>query len=202
MSILDFDDLTVTPTFWKNKIDPTLENIFKAIYRGSSLHSGPWVAGGMGRELAVNPASKSFADIDIWFSSPESYAQCMSNLTEAFGNWLHEDYASDNAITYKIGEYKVQLIRREYYPSLEKVFEYFDFTCCQIAVAHDFSLYGPGIDDARNRILKLNKLDTVGFLARYGKYLGYGYKMPNEEFLDIIENKDINYEFDATTLGY
>jgi hypothetical protein len=156
----------------------------------------------MGRQLAINPECQEFADIDVWFSGPTSYELCMIRLNNTFGNYMYETFTSDNARTYTIGDHKVQLIRRAYYDSLDDVFDNFDFTCCQVAVDKDFKLSGPGLADARNNVLKLNKLDIRGFLARYAKYVGYGYTMPNEEFLDIINNEEINYEFDASILGY
>jgi hypothetical protein len=181
---------------------PTLKNIVNVIYKNSNQEQGPWIAGGMGRQLAVDPTCQEFADIDVWFNNKTSYEQCANRLNFAFGNHMYETFSSDNARTFTIGDHKVQLIRRAYYETLDDVFANFDFTCCQVAVDQNFKLLGPGIDDARNLILKVNKLDTRGFLARYAKYVGYGYVMPNNEFLDIINNEDINYEFDATTLGY
>ena len=193
-------DLEASPPAKPGK-EPTLKNIVDCIYEDSNEY-GPWIAGGMGRQLAVNPECQEFADIDVWFSSPTSYELCMIRLNNTFGNYMYETFTSDNARTYTIGDHKVQLIRRAYYDSLDDVFDNFDFTCCQVAVDKDFKLSGPGLADARNNVLKLNKLDIRGFLARYAKYVGYGYTMPNEEFLDIINNEEINYEFDATTLGY
>jgi hypothetical protein len=181
---------------------PTLKNIVNTIYKNSSSEQGPWIAGGMGRQLAVDPTCQEFADIDVWFNNAASHDQCVNRLNFAFGNQMYETFSSNNARTYTVGDYKVQLIRRAYYNNLDEVFANFDFTCCQVAVDKDFKLSGPGLDDARNNVLKVNKLDCLGFLARYAKYVGYGYTMPNEEFLNIINNEEINYEFDATTLGY
>jgi len=197
-----FGSLTGSEYKKTNHLQPTLKNIVDTIYKDSTVEQGPWIAGGMGRQLALDPSCQEFADIDIWFSNAKSYEHCMIRLDNTFGNYMYESFTSDNARTYTVGDYKVQLIRRAYYPSLDSVLANFDFTCCQIAVDKDFNLSGPGLDDARNNVLKLNKLDCRGFLARYAKYVGYGYVMPNEEFLDIIDNEEINYEFDATTLGY
>lgn len=180
----------------------TLSNIMNIIYKGSTKEQGPWVAGGMGRQLAVDPTCQQFSDIDIWFSGPTSYEQCMIRLNNNFGNSMYETFSSDNAKTYQIGDYKVQLIRREYYNNLDAVFKQFDFTCCQVSVDENFNIQGPGIDDARNFTLKVNRLDKRGFLARYAKYVGYGYSMPNEVFLNIIDDEEINYEFDTESLGY
>lgn len=196
-----FDDFADTLPSRRGK-EPSLKNIVDTIYKDSTQEQGPWIAGGMGRQLAVNPTCQEFADIDVWFSGPTIYEQCMIRLNNTFGNYMYETFSSDNAKTYTIGDYKVQLIRRAYYDSLDDVFDSFDFTCCQVAVDQNFKLSGPGLDDARNNVLKLNKLDLRGFLARYAKYVGYGYVMPNEEFLDIINNEEINYEFDPATLGY
>lgn len=196
-----FNDFSDTLPTRRGK-EPTLKNIVDTIYENSTVDQGPWIAGGMGRQLAVNPSCQEFADIDVWFSGPAIYEQCMIRLNNTFGNYMYETFSSDNAKTYTIGDYKVQLIRRAYYTSLDDVFASFDFTCCQVAVDQNFKLSGPGIVDARTNVLKLNKLDQRGFLARYAKYVGYGYVMYNEEFLNIINNEEINYEFDATTLGY
>jgi len=190
-------DIFQTP---KSGIKPTLQNIVDTIYKDSTPAQGPWIAGGMGRQIALGESN--FADIDIWFSNPNSYEQCMLRLNDTFGNYIYETFSSDNAKTYTIDDYKVQLIRRAYYTSVDDVFANFDFTCCQIAVDENLKAYGPGIEDAKNYVLKLNKLDRHGFLARYAKYAGYSYVMPADEFLDIINNEEINYEFDPTALGY
>jgi hypothetical protein len=174
----------------------------EVIYKDSTPEQGPWVAGGMGRQLAVDPTNTKFSDIDVWFSGATSYEQCMIRLNNNFGNSMYETFSSDNAKTYQIGDHKVQLIRRNYYNSLDEVFKQFDFTCCQVAVDKDLNIQGPGIEDARSFKLRVNRLDHRGFLARYAKYVGYGYTMPNQAFLDIINNEDINYEFDAESLGY
>lgn len=180
----------------------TLPNIMEVIYKDSTQAQGPWVAGGMGRQLAVDPRCLQFSDIDVWFSNPTSYEHCLLRLNNTFGNDMYETFSSDNAKTYQIGDHKVQLIRRAYYESLDAVFKQFDFTCCQVAVDKNFYIYGPGIEDARSFTLKVNRLDHRGFLARYAKYVGYGYTMPNEVFLDIINNEELNYEFDTESLGY
>ena len=194
---MELFDIFQTP---KSGIKPTLTNIVDTIYKDSTLEQGPWIAGGMGRQIVLGESN--FADIDVWFNNLHSFQQCMIRLNDTFGNYMYETYTSDNAITYTVGDFKVQLIRRAYYTSLNDVLDNFDFTCCQIAVDKNLKAYGPGIEDAINYVLKLNKLDCRGFLARYAKYVGYGYTMPNNEFLDIINNEEINYEFDATTLGY
>lgn len=181
---------------------PTLPNIMDVIYKDSTQELGPWVAGGMGRQLAVDPTCRYFSDIDIWFSDAKSFEHCMIRLNNAFGNTMYETFSSPNAKTYQIGDHKVQLIRRAYYDSLDAVFKQFDFTCCQVAVDKNFYIHGPGIEDARNFKLQVNRLDKRGFLARYAKYVGYGYTMPNEVFLNIIDDEEINYEFDTESLGY
>jgi hypothetical protein len=183
-------------------LKPTLPNIMDVIYKDSTQAHGPWVAGGMGRQLAVDPTCQQFSDIDVWFSDSKTFDQCTLRLNNAFGNVMYETFSSANAKTYQVGDHKVQLIRRAYYDSLDAVFKQFDFTCCQVAVDKNFYIHGPGIEDARAFKLKVNRLDKRGFLARYAKYVGYGYTMPNEVFLNIIDDEEINYEFDTESLGY
>lgn len=180
------------------KQKPTLSAIVDIIYQNSD--TGPWIAGGCGRQIAIGESN--FADIDVWFRTPFQFAQTKDRLHETFGYEMYETFASDNAITYQMGSYKVQLIKRAYYPSIDDVFKSFDFTCCQVAVDKDLQAYGPGVEDAKSNVLKLNHYDPKAFLARYAKYVGYGYIMNPEEFLEIIERKDINYEFDGSVLGY
>jgi hypothetical protein len=197
-----FADLADNVIETREYLKATLPNIMEVIYKDSTQEQGPWVAGGMGRQIAVDPTCRQFSDIDVWFNNAKSFEHCMLRLNNTFGNTMYETFSSDNAKTYQIGDHKVQLIRRDYYNNLTAVFKQFDFTCCQIAVDKNFNIHGPGIEDARNYTLKVNRLDKRGFLARYAKYVGYGYVMPNDEFLNIINNEEINYEFDATTLGY
>jgi hypothetical protein len=189
------DDKTNSP-----KQRPTLANIVSIIYQHSTEKSGPWIAGGCGRQIALGESN--FNDIDVWFNNEFQFQQVRARLNIQFGYEMYETFSSDNAITYQVGKFKVQLIRRAYYPSLDAVFDKFDFTCCQIAVNDDLTAYGPGIADAKNYVLKLNKLDNKAFLARYAKYVGYGYVMNTDEFLDIIEKQELNYEFDGSVFGY
>lgn len=182
------------------KVEPTLTNILHQIYLQSSERNGPWIAGGMGRQIVLGETN--FNDIDVWFRDQAQLEQIYNRLTDAFGYQMYEKFASDNAMTYRIGDYNVQLIKRKWYPSLSAVFADFDFTCCQVAVNDDLTAYGPGVDDAKNYVLKLNRFDDKAFLARYAKYVGYGYVMNPDEFIQIIENNTMNYEFDGSTLGY
>ena len=182
------------------KLHPTLKNIISVIYNKGTERTGPWIAGGMGRQIVLGETS--FNDVDIWFRDRTQMEEVHARLLDSFGSEVVEKYTSNNALTYKIGDHTVQLIRRRWYPSLAAVFADFDFTCCQIAVDDDLTAYGPGKEDAKNYVLRLNRLDPQAFLARYAKYLGYGYKMEPAEFLDIIENNTLNYEFDGTTMGY
>ncbi len=182
------------------KLEPTLENIVRQIYLHSTERAGPWIAGGMGRQIVLG--EKKFNDIDVWFRDKFQFEEVYNRLSDQFGYNMYEKFSSDNAQTYQIGDHNVQLILRKWYPSLDAVFADFDFTCCQVAVNDDLTAYGPGVEDAKNYALKLNRFDERAFLARYAKYVGYGYVMNPDEFIQIIENNTMNYEFDGSTLGY
>lgn len=184
----------------KSGLKPTLENILAEIYAESSYERGPWIAGGMPRQLAIGETN--FVDIDVWFSSVYQLERLKKRLAEKFHDSMYESFVSENAETYQIGDFKVQLIKRAYYSNLQEVFDNFDFVCCQVAVMPDMRPFGPGIDDAKNRVLRVNKIDKKGFLARYGKYVSYGYVMDPEEFIDIINTEELNYEFDGSVFGY
>ena len=193
--IFSNSDTTIKP-----KKESNVFNIVETVYEDAGLDCGPWIAGGMGRNIAVGETS--YNDIDVWFKTPYQLEQTKKRLENAFGWEMFESYNSDNALTYKIGKHTVQLIKRDYYKNIDEVFANFDFTCCQIGVDKDLKIYGPGIQDAMNYKLKVQKLDRKGFLARYAKYVGYGYTMNPEEFVKIIETEELNYEFDGATLGY
>ena len=183
------------------KIKPTVENIVATILKSDNyIYDGPWIAGGMGRQLAIGESK--FSDIDVWFKSAEQLYKTKERLQEMFGSTIFESFSSDNAITYTCGDHKVQLIKRAYYPTIQDVFKDFDFTCCMVGVDMEIKPFGPGVVHAKNGVLKLGRFDPNAFIARYGKYVGYGYVMEPEEFLEIIERPGINYEFDGTALGY
>ena len=182
----------------KPKIAPTLENIVDVVYKNDDR--GPWIAGGCGRQVVVN--DKMFNDIDVWFRTVYQLEQTRNRLNDAFGYSMYEAYNSENATTYQVGDYKVQLIRRAYYNTVDDVFKSFDFTCCQVALDRNLQPYGPGVTDAMEKRLVLNNYDPKAFLARYAKYVGYGYIMEPEKFIEVIEREDINYEFDGSVFGY
>lgn len=206
MSVVDimsiFDDLeTGTKTlFLKPKVHfPEVKEILETILQDKT-QIGPWVAGGMGRQIAVGETT--FNDIDIWFNSSRQFHEVKERLFSKYEKCTLQVYDTDNAETCYVGNQKLQLIKRQWFNSIEHVFEHFDFSCCQIAVNEDLSLYGPGIDDAKNYVLKTKRVDTKTFLARYGKYVSYGYKMDPEEFLNTINENEVAYEFDGSTFGY
>ena len=183
-----------------SKVRLTPENIVSTILQDAD-HSGPWIAGGMGRQLVLG--EYDFNDIDVWFSSYSQLNVARQRLIETFGSNAYITFKSDNAETFQVGEYKVQLITKTFFKDLDSLFEHFDFTCCQVGVDKDMTVYGPGINDAKNYVLKVNKLNSDKFLARYGKYIGYGYRMDPQDLLDTIENyKDLVYEFDGSTFDY
>ena len=185
----------------KRGVTPTLKNIVDTIYsvRKPNL-PGPWIAGGMGRQLVRGETE--FNDIDVWFNNAEQLHDLNCRFQQVFLDNCYCIYSSPNAETLQVGDFKVQFIRKQFYRSVEEIFDNFDFTCCQIAVDENIQAYGPGIEDAKNSKLKLNQLDRHGFIYRYAKYLGYGFKMDPEEFLEVIEKGNCNYEFDGNSLGY
>lgn len=183
-----------------SKVRLTPENIVSTILQDAD-HSGPWIAGGMGRQLVLG--EYDFNDIDVWFSSYSQLNVARQRLIETFGSNAYITFKSDNAETFQVGEYKVQLIIKTFFKDINELFEHFDFTCCQVGVDKNMTVYGPGINDAKNYVLKVNKLNSDKFLARYAKYIGYGYRMDPQDLLDTVEKyKELVYEFDGSTFDY
>jgi hypothetical protein len=181
-------------------IRPTAENIVSTLLKNADDH-GPWIAGGMGRQLVLG--EHDFNDIDVWFSSANQMNRVKHTLIETFASGAYMSYKSDNAETFQVGEYKVQLITKTFFKDIDTLFEHFDFTCCQVAVDKEMNVYGPGIEDAKNYVLKINKLNSNKFLARYGKYISYGYRMDPKDLVATLEKyEELTYEFDGSTFDY
>jgi len=199
MNILDIFMANDSPRFYNETC--TFNTFVKFYHDFSNQEFGPWIAGGCGRQLSLG--ENDFNDVDVWFSSRSQYDYFRLKMQEHFGNNIYRVYDSENAETWEGQGIKVQLIKKQFFSSVDAVFDYFDFTCCQVAVDRDGQVYGPGLMDARNRLLKINRLDPDNFIIRYAKYVSYGYVMDNKEFLDILENhKEINYDFDGTFTHY
>jgi hypothetical protein len=188
------DHFRITP-------DPTLKGIVDVVFSQPNFEPGPWIAGGAARQLVLGETE--FNDIDIWFSCQRQLDLIRARLSEVYGSRVWMEHSSDNAETFDVGGFKVQLIKKKFFNSIDEVFDGFDFTCCQLAMDRNLQIYGPGKQDAVDRRLRVHRLNKDSFLARYAKYVGYGYSMPNEEFLDWInKTHDINYKFDGAAFGY
>ena len=198
--IKDFFSDDFNSVFQMTGAKPSLETIFQFYKENSSLESGPWIAGGVGRQLAIGETD--FNDIDFWFNNPEQLAKFKTAFTDYFGNYAYQTFETANAETWQLEDFKVQFIKRNFYDTVDDVLDNFDFTCCQVAVTPEMKIYGPGIEYARAMVLSVHKLDRKGFLARYGKYVSYGYAMDPAEFINIISTEEINYEFDGASFGY
>jgi hypothetical protein len=108
-------------------------------------------------------------------------------------------FQSDNAMTFEwwdsTRKWKIQIITRKAFKSLEAVFNDFDFTCCQIATDGQGKFYMTEqvMNDIEDRRLRLSKFNEEGFLERWAKYTIYGYNMPKEELRKCLEQKELNW---------
>jgi hypothetical protein len=156
------------------------------------MKNGPWVVGGAALSLYTRyPVN----DFDIYVSKLEDIDRLHS--------WL-KDYTvthnSENAITgttiVKHGNAnyiaKVQIIKKEVFPSLEDVFNSFDFTVCQIAtdLKGNFISTPRAIADIGKKILRTNNFKADKFMARWAKYSMYGYNMAPDEFMKYVNTLD------------
>ena len=78
-----FESFGVTAKDNKPRLEVTLSNIVQTIYQKSTEKSGPWIVGGMGRQLALGETN--FNDIDVWFRDKEQYTEVYNRLSDAFG---------------------------------------------------------------------------------------------------------------------
>lgn len=132
-------------------------------------------------------------DIDIWCPDATQYNRMLAHLHEH--NTEHT-YDTDNAITFKRGPYKIQLIKTPY-PSVPELLDSFDISVAQVATDGVHWYYGEhtlqDIQDRKLRVLKQHR--TI--LRRLFKYWTYGYKPDDATLQELINNKEILWEYSS-----
>jgi hypothetical protein len=160
-----------------------------------NFKDGPWIAGGAGRCLYQD---EPINDIDIWTTGNKQTIDIIDRLREKLS--ADVSYQTDNAMTFDwwVGDndrskWKIQVITRRSFPSLQAVFNDFDFTCCQVATNGKgrFYMTEQVAEDLESRRLRIAKFNQEGFLERWAKYTMYGYTMPKEELRECLNQKDL-----------
>lgn len=159
-------------------------------YLKLDMRTGPWLAGGSVRKLYFKEMIGQ-SDWDIWFQSRSQFDDAVAKLERLIGCELK--HRSNNAITYSINGESVQLIKRNFYPSVTKLIESFDMTVCQFATDGDtIKTSDLAIGDSNKHIIRLTKdVTKPGIMKRITKYVIYGFRPTQELLDDIEENKHL-----------
>jgi len=194
-----------------NNIDPyvnfsTVVNYLKPAVN-FNMETGPWIAGGIIRELLTNSDwEHSGSDIDIFVKNEEQLLeveQQLERLTNTIpSHYLHpclsKIHESENAITY---EYKcgskvliVQLIHH-IFENVESIIDKFEFTISQFVTdGKVFCVGDTTLFDLGMKQIRINKITyPVSSLQRLIKYSKKGYKACNQtlsDFLILIANNE------------
>lgn len=159
-------------------------------YLELDMENGPWLAGGAVRKLYFKEMIGN-SDWDIWFSSMNQYQNTLSKIENL--RIADLKHTSSNAKTFQLDGHKVQLINRNFYPSVQELLNSFDMTICQFATdGAKFKVGDESIQDCQNKIIRIRKnIINPGIMKRITKYIVYGF-YPTQEILNQIEsNKDI-----------
>lgn len=161
-----------------------------------------YVAGGAITSLHTgNPIN----DYDIY---PKSQQGLINALTWGFESGFNT-FVSDRAITYSLKNTMnkttglpatMQIMHFDTFETAEKIFDYFDFTCCMGAFDLDtkeFVLHDKFLLHCSQRYLSFNDKTKFPYASarRIQKYLDRGFKINNTEYMKILmacQNKPIN----------
>lgn len=158
-----------------------------------SMEHGPWLAGGILQKL-YHDTKVGLSDWDVWFKNLDQYTRANLILSKIDNKPIRTQNAITYIVPYYGEQYKVQLIKTNFFDTAQQIIDHFDFTVCQIATDGINMLYGNNtIKDLNKKRLSLvsnNVKNTL--LMRLTKYVAYGYH-PTKELISSIENKDKSY---------
>ena len=151
-----------------------------------SLDFGPWIAGGAARRLLQGKTFEE-GDVDFFFanfSDWQKYVDCMDEKDIVA--------KTKQANTYCVNGIKIQLIKRKFYKSLDKVFSDFDFSACQVATdGLEIASSEQAYDDVMNNILRFAPKGVIAkhtLVQRMAKYVGHGFIPESGMFKMIVES--------------
>lgn len=131
-------------------------------------------------------------DIDIWFSDITQYQRMLSRFIEN-NKSMHD---TENAVTFMVGDYKIQLIKAPY-STIDELLHSFDISVVQIATDGARWYYGEhtlqDIADRRLRVLQIHR--TI--LRRVFKYWNYGYTPDDATLQELMNNKEILWDYSS-----
>jgi hypothetical protein len=143
-----------------------------------------WLAGGALRRTITAEKIIGKSDFDFFFKSEEAYVAMVEAFSGiGFAIKRENDFNKTLEGEITIGEEKqkviVQLIKVQYYGSVEALLDSFDFTLCQFALDTKTGTFYCGdtsmFDAARRRIVVHKVTYPVASLRRLIKYTSQGY---------------------------
>jgi len=222
---LDRIVFVVTFTQMLNKsINDNIIRVVADAVGGCNLDSGPWIAGGTARRLWFDIPWYQH-DIDFFFSNMQSWrladekidsilkkqqseidSKPSTDLFKRQATLMSSDdvnlskYITKNAVTYRIKVLdrilSIQLIRNEFYNTLNDLWDRFDFTVCKFATNGKTILADlQAVDHCIERKLIMNDSTRTLSARRVIKYSLYGFDADRDivtELLRQYNEKTIN----------
>lgn len=178
----------LAPPDSQNQIVRTINTVLPFL----NMAHGPWVAGGAVRRIAERQENLSISDIDVFFSSEDKYKWTKEMIESgARGVWRKrytivktydqaKSYRFDvriNTMDDHLGQVvPIQLIKKAFYPSVEAMFDDFDFTICMFATDGANMVCDPRAPkDLIDRKLVMHQPPPKPKPARLAKYCSQGF---------------------------
>ena len=204
--IFDFFDTPKTPTntVVTQGYEPVVVDDWEAVSAINPTPDGPWIAGGATLAWFKGHAVGE-SDIDVFCRDVQQKDELEQRL---IGFGAQATFRSNNAVTFTYSSknggmdaqtWKIQLITREYYNSLEEVIDAFDISVCQIGTDGIQFVFGDQtLEDINSRVLRMSDPPRAGALKRYCKYVAYGYRPTVGLHESIVDNPNTTWEFEGS----
>jgi hypothetical protein len=163
------------------------------------LKHGPWLAGGAARRLLQGQKLEG-GDIDLFFRKSHQFIAAKSHFSG-----YEVLFESKQAISYMVHGFKVQIINRQFYETLDDVFKDFDFSVCQIATDGKRLAYTTqahqDIESGTLRFAPQGKVARHTLMGRMLKYINHGF-VPEPGFYELavkagLERTNVYEMFEA-----
>lgn len=154
------------------------------------INKGAWIAGGAVRNMVSG--KKHDSDYDLFFKSEMARNEQLETLSKA---GFIQVRSGANFRELRRENLIVQAISFEYHPTLESLFEKFDFTICQFAIEGDFVVTTPeAMTDLAAMRLVCHKITfPVATIRRLLKYQNKGFRACGGTLKEILtQSKEID----------
>jgi hypothetical protein len=185
--------------------DPDMQKICNKFLPGGNMERGPWIAGGAIRKLWYGKSWRS-GDVDIFCQDSET-VKYIKTLLRDYDRFPH---VTDNASSYKVSNdmfgrsttpvasglisaipdatFKVQVITKDVYASIDDIFDTFDFTICQFATDGNIMVATTDAleDHDKLSIRMVPDTDRPLSINRLLKYSAYGFSPPDDIMITLL----------------